>query len=174
MKLFLLAFSPVLSGFLVKKLMGFLGLDKMLTLSGALMSGVAGAAKMGGDKELAGNLTNSFEGGLKKHGNKLGNKLGKGDIGTALAEGNVTKATKFLGRSAANPYKAGQKALKHGSDVKGKLTGDLKTFKDNSKTISKTKAAILKMKEKNKNIDNDVAVGIANGNPNAFLVVPLK
>jgi len=168
MKLFLLAFSPVLSGFLVKKLMGFLGLDKMLTLSGALMSGVAGAAKIGGDSQMGDKLASGFDGGLKKHGNKLGNKLGKGDIGTALAEGNVTKATKFLGRSAANPYKAGQKALKHGSDVKGKLTGDLKTFKDNSKSISKAKAAILKMKEKNKNIDNDVAVGIANGNPNAF------
>ena len=151
-----------------------MGLDKMLTLSGALMSGVAGAAKIGGDKQMGDKLTSGFEGGLKKHGNKLGKKLGKGDIGTALAEGNVTKATKFLGKSAANPYKAGQKALKHGSDVKGKVTGDLKTLKDNNKTLSKSKAAILKMKERNKNIDNNVAVGIANGNPNAVFGGALK
>jgi len=96
LKTLLLAFAPLLSGFLVKKLFKLMGLGEIMKLSGALTSGLAGVSHLSGDK---GALHRSVHGAVQEKGtglakayakkrgmdeedqNKFANKVMNGDIG---------------------------------------------------------------------------------------------
>lgn len=166
MRYFLLAFAPVLGGFLVKKLFSMVGLGDVFKLSGALTSGIAGAGKLGGDQNIGSRFSSGFNEKITKQGNKLGKKIGKEELGKSIAEGNILKATKFSTKGIFSPVKSTKKGLKHASDMKEHYK-DSKSEKVKIDGLVKKGYKKLKNKNSSSNYDNEIEA-LMDGSPLAI------